>query len=532
MSAVLNEIEAPQFFAPTSSSALDVLLGQYRQARDNIERVADFMAGQGMTDAAAYFIAGNKERFHRFTPSAGDLFSRDAAIPALNAAYWKQALNLTDVLDYMPDAKRRAWFEQIEQMETPDFEEATVRATLSSLLAQRMDFLAEMVDGIFRGLSGEHVTNVPEGFRRRMIIQGVMSDYGMTGRRAGLVHDLRSVIAKLMARGQPHYNVNAQMLNYCRARRGEWQAVDGGALRVRVYANGNAHLEVHPEIAHQLNRILAHLHPAAIPSRFRTAPDRTAKLKDFELMERPLPFAVLDLLSDGKFYPAGTVIPLGYGKKREYPEHTFSPSYREKDKHVAKAAGEVLEAIGGVKDGGSYVFDYNAEEVIREVIATGVIPDHKSHQYYPTPQRLAAEAVALAEIGAEHWCLEPSAGQGAIAEMMPADRTLCVEVSPLHCIVLEAKELDWHCIDFLSMAPEPRFDRIVMNPPFSQGRAAAHVQHAAKMLAPGGRLVAILPASFAGKDLLPGMACTWSRIYENEFKGASIDVVILTAEVT
>jgi hypothetical protein len=41
--------------------------------------------------------------------------------------------------------------------------------------------------------------------------------------------------------------------------------------------------------------------------------------------------------------------------------------------------------------------------------------------------------------------------------------------------------------------------------------------------------VAILPASAKGKELLPGFAHDYSRIYDNEFAGTSTAVVILTA---
>jgi len=46
----------------------------------------------------------------------------------------------------------------------------------------------------------------------------------------------------------------------------------------------------------------------------------------------------------------------------------------------------------------------------------------------------------------------------------------------------------------------------------------------------GGRLVAILPASLRGKDLLKGFAPTWSQPYPDEFPGTSVSVVVLTAD--
>lgn len=69
-----------------------------------------------------------------------------------------------------------------------------------------------------------------------------------------------------------------------------------------------------------------------------------------------------------------------------------------------------------------------------------------------------------------------------------------------------------------------------MNPPFSRGRWAQHLQAAASLLSDNGRLVASLPASARHADVLPGWRLEWSRDFDNEFAGTSISVVILSAE--
>lgn len=89
-----------------------------------------------------------------------------------------KALNMTDVYEYMPNNRRTEWNEQIREMKTPDFEEETVRPTIMELLNSRQQFFAERVDGIFRALSGDHVTNRPEGFGKRMILARVFNEYG------------------------------------------------------------------------------------------------------------------------------------------------------------------------------------------------------------------------------------------------------------------------------------------------------------------------------------------------------------------
>jgi len=501
-----------EFFAPAASDLIDGLFAQYRAARTKIAHAASLFAGD-MGNVVRYFTHGNCGR--EATVSQSNLFREEGAVKALNAAYWSKALALTDVLEVMPQARRDAWNEQIRKMTTPEFCDDTVRPTIESLLASRQKFLAERVDGIFRALSGEHVTNSPMGFGKRMIIGYMFSYLSVDSGRAGYVNDLRCVIARFMGRDEPRRHLSCRDLEDLRNHWGKWVTFDGGALRIRLYRKGTAHLEVHPDMAWRLNQILAYMHPLAIPSEFRTKPARRAK--NIPLMQRPLPFSVLSVLGD--------MLPRA-------DERIVSLKYISADegKAAVAEAGRVLVALGGAKTAGDkYEFDYPPRAVLKELLRSGCLPDQVSHQYYPTPESVALDAVAMAEIGLEHDCLEPSAGQGGLADHMPKDRTLCVEVSELFCHVLEAKGHRTLKADFLPWAGR-RFDRIVMNPPYSEGRWLAHVQKAATLLAHGGRLVAVLPASARGKDILPGLNATWSREYKNEFSGTSISVVIMVAD--
>ncbi|MGK3125922.1 hypothetical protein ACCY16_17515 [Candidatus Pantoea formicae] len=85
--------------------------------------------------------------------------------------------------------------------------------------------------------------------------------------------------------------------------------------------------------------------------------------------------------------------------------------------------------------------------------------------------------------------------------------------------------------DFLQWAQETqqRFDVVVMNPPYSEGRAVAHLNAAAALVKNGGRLGAILPAGSDKKGLLPGWDCSWSEALEGMFAGTGVCVVRLVA---
>lgn len=526
----LELLTAEKFFAPAPFDLVDGLMGRYRSMRMRIEQVSAMIEGE-TAGAMAYFLdAAKASDRHVGCLSVDRLFELKPAIAALDASYWSQAINLTDVLDSMPQARRSEWNESIREHKTPPFEEETVRATLQNLLMSRQKFFAERVDGIFRALSGEHVTNRPQGFGKRMILTGITNAYYST-ERVGYINDLRCVIAKFMGRDELGWNATGEIVSIARSRhRGQWVTLDGGALRVRCYWNGNAHIEVHPDMAWRLNCVLAQLYPAAIPSEFRQKPKR--KAKEFELIQRPLPFAVIQSLAG--MMPATEFIdpPDAWKRRSRTIPNTLKFRYGDFDKHVRNETEGVLLSIGGVlTKEGHWQFDYDPADVIAEIQCSGCIPDRKSHQFYPTPRWLAEKAVEWAEIGPHDMCLEPSAGTGAITDLLPADRTVCVEISPLHCKVLEAKGLRVECADFLAITrAHAKPDVIVMNPPFDQGRWQAHVEHAASLLDKGGRLVAILPASAKSSDPLPDWSCTWLGPFDNAFPGASVSVVVLVAE--
>jgi hypothetical protein len=458
-----------------------------------------------------YFERGNApDQSRHFDVSR--LFELPKAIKALDADFWSRSLALTDVYDAMPQARRDEWNKSIREFNTPEFTEDNVRATVEALLSSRSQFLAERVDGIFKALSGHHVTNEPQGFGKRMILEYAFSSYS-SDTKAGAINDMRKVIAKFMGRDEPRWDVTRRDIETCRLQYGEWHSLDGGALRLRVYKKATAHLEVHPDMAWRLNAILHTLYPHALPPDVRRKPDKPSKV--FKMIGRPLPFAVLSLLREMR-QTGNDLAVRGYGA----------------DKHILAEAIRTLEYIGGVHEKDVVRFDYDPRYVLREILTSGCVPDQKAHQFYPTPESVALAAVEMASIGDDDDCLEPSAGTGGLADHMPKGRVTCVEISELHCKVLEGKGYAPIRADFLELAStsQCRYDRIVMNPPYSEGRWLAHVKAAAELLTPEGRLVAILPASARSKTLITGFAHQWSATFENEFAGTSVSVAIVAME--
>ena len=113
------------------------------------------------------------------------------------------------------------------------------------------------------------------------------------------------------------------------------------------------------------------------------------------------------------------------------------------DKDVRAEAENVLISIGGVRMARNaftwFEFDYDPTAAIQDIQLSGALPDQKTHPFYPTTEALVTQLLDEVDIREGEVCLEPSAGMGGLADLMPKAQTACVEVSPLHCRVLEAK---------------------------------------------------------------------------------------------
>lgn len=123
-----------------------------------------------------------------------------------------------------------------------------------------------------------------------------------------------------------------------------------------------------------------------------------------------------------------------------------------------------------------------------DAVAEKVISAAGLHQYVakgePTPPSLRV--------------LEPSAGYGnlAIRAVAAGCRVDCVEIHADRASGLRSLQGigELYLADFLKLRPNPVYDRVIMNPPFTGERDIDHVMHAMKFLKPGGYLVSVMSA--------------------------------------
>jgi len=153
--------------------------------------------------------------------------------------------------------------------------------------------------------------------------------------------------------------------------------------------------------------------------------------------------------------------------------------------------------------GGRSEADAKADELRSKVQA---LQFAKIPGYFPTPRAVVDQMLDRADIP-DGSCdvLEPEGGSGAILdavrERFPNATLTTYERHASLRDVLTLKGYTLAGSDFMEVKAAPRFDRVLMNPPFENGQDAEHVRHAFGMLRSGGRLVAIMsPGPFFRSD--------------------------------
>jgi protein-L-isoaspartate O-methyltransferase len=171
------------------------------------------------------------------------------------------------------------------------------------------------------------------------------------------------------------------------------------------------------------------------------------------------------------------------------------------DRALYVKVGRAIETAGGKwnRKAGAHIFSTDAAGIVAGMLSAGtVVSERTVQQFFPTPPEVVARLITAAALSPSHLVLEPSAGRGAIATPV-SERVRavdCVELHGPHADVIRSAGYARMVTtaDFLTIAPEPAYDRVIMNPPFAGKADVAHVQHALRFLKPAGVLVSVMSA--------------------------------------
>lgn len=222
----------------------------------------------------------------------------------------------------------------------------------------------------------------------------------------------------------------------------------------------------------------------------------------------------------------------------ELPEQLERADYVK----VAKA----IEAAGGKWDRKTKMHIFpdcvkNCMDIDENTVV--IIDQQQTFQSFYTPTEIANEVARIADLSAGQTVLEPSVGTGQLARAAVRygifwSNITAIDIDQKHVNALEingCKQVV--CADFLTCRPGPnKFDRILMNPPFSMGDDIKHVRHALGFLKEGGKLVAIVGTgpkqTRAFKQGHFPVRCDWMELPAGSFSetGTDVNTAIITID--
>jgi ParB-like nuclease family protein len=226
------------------------------------------------------------------------------------------------------------------------------------------------------------------------------------------------------------------------------------------------------------------------------------------------------------------------GKRLELPQDEHFDNYAQVKKCLLLAGGKYKKC--------GFEFGENAQEIKDRLIGGEAIDDKKKFQFFATPDALARRLVDMAYVTDNCRVLEPSAGQGAISNLVRdlADECVVVELMPQNAKALRRQGYDVKECDFLTLKTKDigMFDRIIANPPFTKNQDIDHIIHMMTLLKPGGKLVSVASQSWtfgsqkkqlAFRGWLDVLNAKITELDAGEFKasGTNIQAVIVEIEL-
>jgi methylase of polypeptide subunit release factors len=175
------------------------------------------------------------------------------------------------------------------------------------------------------------------------------------------------------------------------------------------------------------------------------------------------------------------------------------------DRRTYEAVNTAIAAAGGKwnRKAGAHMFENDPRIALGLAVEAGTVVHRKNTlQAFYTPAALADQVVALADPRPGERALEPSCGDGALIAALlrrePALREIRgFDIDEGAIAIARGHAASLLIGDFLTIAPNPFYDVLVMNPPFSKDQDIDHVMHAWRFIRPGGRLVSIMSAGWS-----------------------------------
>jgi hypothetical protein len=186
----------------------------------------------------------------------------------VDASIWDLLFRRSGLRTFMDKTAREAWDKDIDAACTPPLTRENVEATFRTLHARRGEFFERGVVALFRSLSWDYKSNLPQMFGKRLVLRGMRDHYGFPSTRTcDALDDLQRALHLLDGRPEPDHRQGwYSQLCSLGLRATEQMETEDAYVRLKTFKNGNGHAYLkRPDLVDRLNRIIARQYPGALP---------------------------------------------------------------------------------------------------------------------------------------------------------------------------------------------------------------------------------------------------------------------------
>jgi hypothetical protein len=188
---------------------------------------------------------------------------------SIDAGAWRFLMDESGMRSLMSARKRYEFDENVRKHQIPELTREAICATFGALHDSRGEMFDQGIIEVFKRLSWDYKTNLPQKFGKRIIVKYLCYTYGINHNSVEQLDDLMRVFHVLDGKpeGDHRQGSYAKLSDAFRENSGYPKVFENEYLSIRLFGNGNGHiLFKRLDLVDAMNGVLAKHFPNALPA--------------------------------------------------------------------------------------------------------------------------------------------------------------------------------------------------------------------------------------------------------------------------
>ncbi len=192
----------------------------------------------------------------------------------IDRSIWRDLMLKSGMMALMDAQARDQWHKNLEEGDLPAISEANILSTFKQLHLNKRDVFERGIINVFKGLSWDYKTNSPCCFRKKIIINNLVTHnrWGFSlnwGWRRDQLADLERMLFLLDGKPIPdnRSDISTRLMEHIRDNPTK-ESYEDALFNIRYFQKGTGHITFkRPDLKEKMNDIVAKHYPRMLASR-------------------------------------------------------------------------------------------------------------------------------------------------------------------------------------------------------------------------------------------------------------------------